>query len=95
MMPVMIVMIVTMADTADGRRRFVAVLALGHAQLLRRLCAELTGRSRAIAARHLLRKIRFRMFAVVVDGGDIHKWSCRSRHPRKRRSRMSTSSSLE
>lgn len=59
MMAVMIVMVVTVAGAADRRRCLVAVLALGHAQLFRRLWAKFTCRAwRAIATRHLPRKMR-------------------------------------
>lgn len=56
MMTVMIVMIVMMTTTVYRRSGLVAVLVLGHAQLLRRLRAEFSYRARAIAVRHLLRK---------------------------------------
>lgn len=49
---VMVVVVAVAGAVADRRRGLVAVLALGHAQLLRRLGAEFTGRTRAIAARH-------------------------------------------
>lgn len=55
----MAVMIVAVAGAADRRRGLVAVLTLCHAQLLWRLCAEFTcRRARAIAARHLPRRMR-------------------------------------
>lgn len=60
-----VIMVVTMAGAvADRRRGLVAVLALGHAQLLRRLGAEFTCRARAIAARHFPR-MRFATFVEL------------------------------
>lgn len=71
-----VIVVVTVADAvADRRRGLVAVLALGHAQLLRRLGAEFTCRARAIAARHFPR-MRYATFvglwsstAVVLASG--------------------------
>lgn len=63
-MAVMIV-VVTVADAvADRRRGLVAVLTLGHAQLLRRFGAEFTCWARAIAARHFPR-MRFPTFVEL------------------------------
>lgn len=61
---VMIVVVTVAGAVADRRRGLVAVLALGHAQLLRRLGAEFTCRARAIAARHLPR-MRFAAFVEL------------------------------
>lgn len=61
---VMVVVVTVAGAVADRRRGLVAVLALGHAQLLRRLGAEFTCRARAIAARHFPR-MRFARFVEL------------------------------
>lgn len=54
-MVVVKVIVVVVAAAVDRRRGFIAVLALGHAQLLGRLRAEFSCRTCAITVRHLPR----------------------------------------